>query len=208
MSCLWLLQTFIVLFIYTDLHRLKQFPRFHKHHHYGGTTDSNSVAHTISHRSARTDYDEDIYKQISPPTHFPSRTQSPRRRGSQRTESVGSSDADSLIETAENVISDPTTFRNINSPTHDASKAALVDGHVSVETDYGLINGSMSREETLSRQSSQEYIDTTEGSLNDFLQGKSKLKFMYQGEYCNAPEKWNKNPQKRNINPLFFLFIW
>ena len=189
MSCLWLLQTFIVLFIYTDLHRLKQFPRSHKHHHYGATSESNSVAHTISHRSARTDYDEDIYKQISPPTHFPSRTQSPRRRGSQRTESLGSSDADSLIETAENVISDPTTFRNINSPTHDPSKAALVDGHVSVETDYGLINGSMSREETLSRQSSQEYIDTTEGSLNDFLQGKSKLKFMYQGEYCNVPEK-------------------
>ena len=169
MSCLWLLQTFIVLFIYTDLHRLKQIPTpVHKPLNYGTTSNTNSCENAVQ-RTGRTDYDEDIYKQIGPQSH--SKT---------RTSSTCSSNADSLIETAENVISDPSRFKNLSSPTHDTVR----DGHVAVETDYGLINGSLSHEERLSRQGSQDYIDSTEGSLNDYLQGKSKLKFLYHGKYC------------------------
>lgn len=174
MSCLWLLQTFIVLFIYTDLHRLKQSPRHvHKsHHNYGATSDRN-FENSVQRPTARIDYDEDIYKEIA------SQSNSPIKVTGSQTGQTGSpiscsstSDADSLIEDAENVISNQSGFKKINSPSHGA--AAIEN--------QGLINGCFRHEERM-RSGSQEYIDSQEGSLNDYLQGKSKLKFIYHGEY-------------------------
>ena len=202
MSCLWLLQTFIVLFIYTDLHRLKQSPRHtHKSHHYGATSDRN-FENSFPRTVARTDYDEDIYKEIgsqsqsnSPSKRTGSPTDSPyERTASQfsspvRHSSCSSSDADSLIETAENVISNHSRFKNINSPSHNATVGAMGDGHVSIEAD-GLVNGSLSHEEKRSKSGSQDYIDSQEGSLHDYLQGKSKLKFIYHGKCSVETSIW------------------
>ena len=177
MSCLWLIQTFIVLFIYTDLHRLKQSPKHlhHKSHHHYGTTSEGA----FSNSGARIDYDEDIYKQIGSPNDY-----SPTRRtGSQAStprRCDSSSDADSLIETAENVITYQST-NNLNSYSHGATDVAIGNTHVSIETE-GLVNGSLSYEEKL-RSGSQEYIDSQEGSMNDYLEGKSKLRFIYHGKY-------------------------
>ena len=178
MSCLWLIQTFIVLFIYTDLHRLKESPKHvHKSHHHYGTTSDRTFGNSLPRTAARIDYDEDIYKQIGSPNNS-----TPKRTGSQASTPVHSSyssSADSLIETAENVITNQS--ENINSPSHGATEFAIGDGSVAIETE-GLVNGSLTYEEKL-RSSSQEYIDSQEGSLNDYLQGKSKLRFMYHGKY-------------------------
>ena len=181
MSCLWLIQTFIVLFIYTDLHRLKQSPKHvHKSHHHYGTTSEGAFNNSLTRSGVRTDYDEDIYKQIGSPNDYSSRRTGSRTSTPGRCSTGSSSDADSLIETAENVITNQST-KNLNSSSYGAAEVAIGNRSVSIEAE-GLVNGSLTYEEKL-RSDSQEYIDSQEGLMNDYLEGKSKLRFFYHGKY-------------------------
>ncbi|KAL4220986.1 hypothetical protein ACF0H5_019251 [Mactra antiquata] len=183
MACIWMVFFFLFVSLYTDLHKLKKVSEKKRSSPKVKRSRSDEVVqgHAIDH----TDYDEDFYKEILP---GPSDTKSINSQASSRS---GTNDPDELMETAEDFMNeefkdsrafspDRRCHRNARQTSMNGlSSGKTIDGHTNMEDGgYGAIeNGIM--DERRSRNGSQDYIDSTEEGLVDYLHGKSKLKFMY-----------------------------
>ncbi|XP_052819938.1 uncharacterized protein LOC128245750 [Mya arenaria] len=191
MACMWVIQMFIIFFLYTDLHRMNVSSVVNEQVKI--RDESSRSKHNVCY-----DYDEDIYKEIdftedcdkkSINSAFGSRSPT--------------SDPDDLIETAEGFIEEgqrsrshtPSSLNSFSVKAYSEPNSRPVSRSAkSIETnksqktsaamvtDYGSIDGGSScyGNEGRSRQGSHEYIESQENKLVDYLQGKSRLKFMYQ----------------------------
>ena len=190
MACIWTIQLLVILFMYTDLHRIMMTP-----------VARQPGVNVPNERSRSVNYDEDIYKQInvsencdkvSINSHMGSRSKTPL------------SDPDDLIETAEDFIeghqrsqscppyAPNSSFTKPRSGSYDDLKNQSVGtrnnsaakGQIAMVSDYGSL-GSLeggALEEGRGRTGSEVYAEQRESSLSDYLQGKSRLRFMYRGE--------------------------
>ncbi|XP_045161310.2 uncharacterized protein LOC123526283 [Mercenaria mercenaria] len=183
MACVWTIQIFILAFLYSDLDKLVKKEK---------STGSQSQGQTArpledQYSSAyRTDYDEDIYKELGADTC------DRKSINSNASSKSPFNDPDDLMETAEDFMTDSRRrFRSLTPSGIGSSKNALngvigqrsasANGVVAMETDYGTFEGSLTTpvDENRCHLGSQEYINSTEDGLVDYLEGKSKLKFIY-----------------------------
>lgn len=187
MACVWAIQIFILVFIYTDLHKLvpKEKPAF----------PSSQMIKPLEDQHyddiLRTDYDEDIYKEIGP------EAMDKKSINSAASSRSAINDPDDLMETAEDFMTNGRRkFRSLTPNSAIGSsrsvlngaigrRSASANGALGIEADYGTFDGSLTlADESRSRSGSQEYIDSTEEGLVDYLEGKSKLRFMYHGKFA------------------------
>lgn len=188
MACVWAIQIFILLFIYTDLHKLvpKEKPP---------CPSSHSTKPLEDHHYddiIRTDYDEDIYKEIG------LEATDKKSINSAASSRSAINDPDDLMETAEDLMTNGRRkFRSLTPNSAIGSsrsvlngaigrRSASANGALGMEADYGTFDGSLAlADESRSRSGSQEYIDSTEEGLVDYLEGKSKLRFIYHGKFAS-----------------------
>ena len=172
MACVWCIQILILLFLYTDLHKLVE-----------TKPKSTPLKKDTYKPPLQASYDEspdDIYKQIN--------DSGTNKKAVYASERSNSQDPDDLMESAENFIgrdkNHATKYGLSSCNGSIQSPNIFEDNSVNGATNYEQLENTLiiPAEEPLSRKGSQEYIDSTEGTLNDYLQGRSKLKFLYQGK--------------------------
>ena len=186
MACVWTIQIFFLAFLYTNLDKLAQIEKF------SGSPGQGHISRPLEDQYTtpyRTDYDEDIYKEVG------SEANDRKSINSSADSRSHLNDPDDLIETAEGLMSEGRRkFRSLT-PNLGASsskislngslgqRSASANAAVAMETDYGTFEGSLTTPvEDRCHLGSQEYINSTEDGLVDYLEGKSKLKFIYHGE--------------------------
>jgi hypothetical protein len=187
MACVWTIQVFILAFLYTELDKFAQKEKSVVSPGQGRMVRPLEDQYTTLDR---TDYDEDIYKELG---SEPNDRKSINSSASSRSHV---NDPDDLIETAEDFMSEGRRKVRSLTPNLGASsskislngsigqRSASANAIVGMETDYGTFDGSLTTPvEDRCHLGSQEYINSTEDSLVDYLAGKSKLKFIYHGEW-------------------------
>ena len=208
MACVWVLQAFIILFLYTDLHKLKKMEIAINKSSDNIVSSSPRATINAAHRpiytgrSVRVTYDDDVHSHPS-----------------QCLERNLSYKADNLMERAESYIvkcpvmhstniagTDSETYYNpastLEQPTSSSSLstvAAIISTTTTVDTyaernsfdnedefeklsgEYMVNDTSFERTIRKDSQGSQDYIQSTEETLADYLHGRSRCRFFYQG---------------------------
>ncbi|XP_052238911.1 uncharacterized protein LOC127850141 isoform X1 [Dreissena polymorpha] len=182
MACVWMLQLFILVFMYTDLHELNSDEVSTK-----SDVDLPTPEGHFQGNTTNIEYDDDIYREINGASNCDAKALNGVTNSRSPT-------ADDLIENAEIFMTESEQSSRSHTPVSvngepysrtlsGQSSSVPADGHIAPNSTtlvakYGSVDHVC--DDNQNKNNSVDHFDQRQASLEDYLQGKSKLRFIYQ----------------------------